>query len=183
MKRWRVVLITWVSGSGKTTLQEELLKRWWKRPLNFTTRKPRTPIDIDNEWDLESRELDEYIFLKRDTFAKKFMNWDFLEAVKYWDNFYWISNNFPEWKLAIIVEPSGRAQALQYLLNRGYDVKSYFLEITPELQELRLRERWDTEEEIYRRKNDFLYFYPTPKCIRLNWVNEPKELADIIEWA
>ena len=182
MSRWKVVLITWVSASGKTSLQDELLKRGWKRPLNFSTRKPRTTIEIDEDWDYISKEMEEYIFLNRNNFSKKFANGDFLEAVRYWDNLYGISNHFPDWDLAIIVEPSGRAQALQYLLQRGFDVRSYYIEITPELQELRLRSRGDNEEEIYRRKNDYLYFYPTPKCVRLNGAKDTNELADIIEW-
>ena len=63
----RIVIITWVSCSGKTTLQNELLARWWNRPINFTTRKPRTEeANIELwplfEWDdFTASEFDEYI--------------------------------------------------------------------------------------------------------------------------
>tara|TARA_R110002012_G_C11477016_1_gene594613 strand:- start:605 stop:757 length:153 start_codon:yes stop_codon:yes gene_type:complete len=49
------------------------MKRGWKRPLNFTTRKPRTEDarEIDEEGDYFSKELDEYVFINKATFLKK----------------------------------------------------------------------------------------------------------------
>jgi guanylate kinase len=61
-----------VSASGKTTLQEELLKRDWNRPYNFTTRKPRS-----------EEELDEYVFITKEQFFEKMEKGDFLENTNY----------------------------------------------------------------------------------------------------
>ena len=180
----RIVIITWVSASWKTTLQDELLKRWWQRPLNFTTRKPRDVnafIDLDNDWDFNSKELDEYIFLSKENFFKKMKNWDFLENTNYWWNFYWASTFLPKWNVCIILDPVWRSQVLEYFTRRWIDVETFFIEISQELQEERLIKRLDTEKEILRRKRDFNWFSPTNKCIRLNWRMDTKILANIIE--
>ena len=183
-----VVLITWVSASSKTTLLNELMKRGWKRPLNFTTRKPRTEDarEIDEEGDYFSKELDEYVFINKATFLKKLWNGDFLENVNYWGNFYWVSSNMPEGNVCIILDPAGRAQATAYLKLRGYNVTTVYIDIWRETQAQRLLNRGDSDEEMWKRKQDFEWFMPTPKCIRLNGVMDSSVLADIIErsqWA
>lgn len=182
-----IVLITWVSGSGKSTLQEEFLKRGWKRPINFTTRKPRS-----------DEELDEYVFISKDNFMNKLKNWDFLEHVEYNGNFYWISNcflrdSFKIWykeyeaaklwdKIVIVVEPIWRAQIIQQLSNLNVKYKSYFLDISQDTQYKRLIKRWDWVEAAKIRANDFKYFTPTSKCIILSGEMSVKTLANIIEW-
>ena len=114
-----LVILTWPSWSGKTTLQQELLNRWWSRPLNFTTRKPRTKERIENlssspPWeDFLSEELDEYIFLTEWQYMKKLINWDFLEHTNWYGNWYWMSKFLPEWDVIAILDPVGRAQVME----------------------------------------------------------------------
>lgn len=184
-KEKNVAILVWVSCSWKSSLQEILInEKGYVRPLNFTSRKPRTEdaYEVDEDWDFSWKERDEYIFCSKKQLLQKYSNWDLLEIVNYWGNLYGISNLLDESKNnVIVVDPSGRAQALSYLIKRGWNVKTYYLEITKELQEERLRNRWDSEEEIYKRKSDYDWFSPTPKCVRLNWAKPTQELVTIIE--
>lgn len=182
----RIVLITWVSASGKTNLQKELFRKWWVWPLNFTTRQPRDEeaFKVDSEWDFISKELDEYIFLNRHTFARKLANWDFIESTQYWWNLYWIGKtSVLEWEknLVLIVDPVGRAQIMEALQRLWYAYETYYLYIDKETQSKRLENRWDNTEEIRKRNKDFEWFHPTNKCIRLNWALSSSELANIID--
>ena len=155
----RIVIITWVSWSWKTTLQESLLKKGWKRPINFTTRKPR------NE-----NEVDEYVFLNKEQFVKKLINWDFLEFTQYNWNFYGVSNTLTEdANYCIILDPIWRAQVMNTLSYKGISYETFYIDIDPEEQLKRLRKRGDTEEQIKLRLNDFKWFHPTPGCVLLNW--------------
>lgn len=155
----KLLIITWVSTSGKTSLQSLLLENWWNKPINFTTRQPRSDA-----------ELDEYVFLDKQKFLIKYSNWDFLENTNYWDNFYWISKYFPNWNICIILDPVWRAQIEQKIANwelSNYKTSFVFLECSPEEQLKRLKERWSNEEEINKRKKDFTYFNPTRNSIVL----------------
>lgn len=166
----RVMIITWVSASWKTTLQEKLLERWWKRPINFTTRKPRNDF-----------EYNEYVFLTREQFLEKLNNGDFLEFTNYWWNFYWVSNMFKTWKvegieirnnlgndLCIILDPVWRAQVMEKLSRENIEIIDVYINISPELQRERLENRWDWEDEVIKRSNDFKWFHPTDKSIILD---------------
>lgn len=170
----RIILITGVSASWKTTTQDELLKIWWKRPINFTTRQPR--------WD---NELDEYVFLKRNQFLTKLWNGDFLENTNYWWNFYWVSKTVEEmykkWEnVCIILDPIGRSQVMEYLSRKWIPYDTYYLRITPKLQEERLYDRWDDDEEVYKRKRDFEWFHPTPKCKIIDWALPVERVIELI---
>ena len=184
MKARRIITITGVSASGKTTLQEELLKRGWNKPLNYTTRKPRDKEalhSLDEDGDFNSPELDEYIFLNENLFFKKLKNGDFLENTNYWWNKYGVNKIFPKWDICIILDPIGRSQVLEHFTRRWISVESYYIEITQELQLERLNKRGDNDKQILMRKRDFKWFSPTNKCKRLNGKEDPDVLADIIE--
>jgi len=181
----RLVIITWVSCSWKTTLQEELLARWWNRPLNFSTREPRdknTLVAVDKEWDFYSKELDEYQFLPIETYFTKLKHWDFLEHTNYWGNWYAVSKFLPEWNTCIVLDPVGREQVLEKISRENLDivVDTFYLDCSKELQLQRLVNRWDTEEEIKKRKKDFEWFSPSWRDMVIDWSWSPKLLADII---
>ena len=183
----RIVILTWVSWSWKTSVQEELLKRWWVRPINFSTRRARSsnPYKVDNEWDYSSEELWEYVFLNRTTFAKKLINWDFIESTQYWWNLYWVSkHSFLEHSnnnLVVILDPVWRAQVMEVLTRLWIEYETYYFNINEETQVNRFRNRWDSSEEISKRKKDFNWFHPTNKCKVLNWNLSIETLANIIE--
>lgn len=184
----RIVILTGVSASWKTTLQNELLNRWWVRPINFSTRRTRTnnAYSIDEDWDYNSDELSEYVFIDKNTFSKKLMNWDFIESTQYWWNFYWVNkHSFLEWdrNLVVILDPAWRAQVMEVLTRLWIEYETYYIFIDLETQVERLRRRWDSSEEISKRKRDFDWFYPTNKCIRINGKLDANVLADIIEKA
>ena len=64
-----IILITGVSASWKSTLQQRLVDSWeYKKPINFTTRQPRSEA-----------EKDDYVFIDKNIFLKKLANWDFFE--------------------------------------------------------------------------------------------------------
>lgn len=181
----RIVIITWVSASWKTTLQEELLRRGWMRPVNFTTRRPREreAYDIDADWDYISQELDEYVYTDRKTLLNKFANWDLLEVSQYWGNLYWVSKYFPKDKnVCIILDPSWREQVLSYYARLWKEVDTVFLDIGKEEQERRLLLRGDRSDEILVRRTDFKWFFPTPLCKRYSWLEDTKVLADKIDF-
>lgn len=186
----RLVIITWASASGKTTLQNELLNRWWVRPINFTTRDPRTPeaeseLNSDNATgeDFTAEELDEYIFLTDEQFHLKLKKWDFLEHTNYNWNWYGVSKVLPSGSVCIVLDPVWRSQVLEKIARErlDYEVTTVFLDISKELQTERLAKRWDSKEEIAKRLEDFKWFHPTRNCLVLDWGIESSKLADIID--
>lgn len=180
MKTERIVILTWVSASGKSTLQEELVSRWYKVPISYTTRPPRQEITIDSEWDYSSDEMNEYVFLDEDLFISKFKSWHFIEHSKYLWNFYALSKYMPWWNVVLVLDPTGRDQVLKELSTEPIQIDTYFLEISKEEQLERLKIRWDTEKSIIQRVNDHKFMFPTNKCKRLSATKSIRELADII---
>lgn len=166
----RIIIITWVSWSWKTTLQEELLRRWWVRPLNFTTRNPRSDL-----------EQDEYIFLTKEQYLYKFWMWDFLENTNYWWNMYAVSKYLPEeWNICIVLDPVGRAMASEYFIRNNIEFETIYLDINEKIQEERFLKRWDSIEEVNKRKKDFNWFSPTNNCTILDWRTDVDILANLI---
>lgn len=165
-----IVLLTGDSASWKTTLLEVLYERGWKRVINFTTRKPRS-----------DEELDDYVFITKDQFETKLKNGDFLENVEYNWNYYAISKFIPEWDIAIIVEPNWRKQIMEAHKEwkLAWKLTTYFLSVDKELQRERLTRRWDDPVDIEKRMKD--NFKPTETCIILNWAEDTKLLATLIE--
>ncbi len=159
-----LVIITWVSWCWKTTLQNEMLKQWWRRPINFSTRKPRdvNSESTDDEWDFSSPELNEYVFLSENDYFTKLKNWDFLEHTNYNWNWYWISKYLPEWNICVILDPVWREQVLEKISRENPDINvvCVYLDIIPQVQEERLINRWDVINDIEKRKKDFNWFFP-----------------------
>lgn len=185
----RIIILTWVSASWKTSIQNELMNRWWKRPINFSTRKPRSDNAYAVDWDLDfnSDELNEYVFIDRNTFSIKMINWDFVEITQYWGNFYGVSETFlqdgsplKKENICIILDPIGRSQLMERLTREGVPFETYYIYITQELQEDRLTKRWDKQEEIIKRRKDFNWFHPTNNCVRINGDLPINEIADFI---
>lgn len=167
-----LLIITWVSASGKTSIQEELLKRWWVRPINFTTRKPRS-----------DEELDEYVFLDKDKYFIKLWKWDFLEHTNYNWNWYGVSKYLPNWNVCIVLDPVGREQVLEKIAREWlkYNVTCVYLEIDKKLQTERLNKRWDSPEQKKLRSVDFQWFSPNGNSLIFNWAEDIEVLANKIE--
>jgi len=172
-KQTRLVIITWVSASGKTTLQDELLSRGWKRPINFTTRKPRS-----------DDEMDEYLFLTEEQYFFKLRKWDFLEHTNYGWNWYGVWKALPEWEdVCVVLDPVGKTQVLEKIARENIDVKvdCFFLECSKELQKTRLEKRGDSAEEVEKRERDFKWMYPQNSDILVDGGWSWKLLADLVE--
>lgn len=173
-ENWKKVLvtITWVSWSGKSTLQSQLVNsQGWKKPINFTTRKPRS-----------DREKDEYVFLTEDQYFTKLKNWDFAEYIKYGDNYYAISKYLSDWVNCMVVDPVGRAVFQKYCAERDIPIFSILIEISEDLQEYRLGFlRRESVSEIEKRKRDFIYMKNTGDYdLVLDWSKPIEKLEDII---
>lgn len=169
----KLLLITWVSASWKTTLQEELLRRGWNRPINFTTRQPRSEA-----------ELDEYVFLTQEQFFDKLSKWHFLENTNYWGNFYAVSKHLPEGNIVIIVDPVWRAQIMEKVareLEGEYELFTAYLNISIDEQVERLEKRWTVAMEISNRLKDFIWMHPTDWCKQLDGTKDIEQLADELE--
>lgn len=168
----KLLIITWASASGKTTLQDELLKRGWKRPLNFTTRQMRS-----------EKELDEYVFLEKERYMYLLEYWAFLEFTNGYWNWYAISANLPDGDVCIVLDPTWREQVLQKMarMEHNYDIKCLYLDIDKDLQTERLKNRWDTPENIKIRWDDFKFFSPNWKSFILEWAEPTVLLANEIE--
>lgn len=166
-KNKKLIIITGVSWSWKTTIQTKLINDlWFIKPTNFTTRKKRYDI-----------ELDEYVFINKNIFLKKLWNWDFLEITTFNWNLYWISKYIfrgDENNAVVVLDPIGRSQAIEYIKrnNLPIDIYTFYIEIWNKEQVDRLEKRWDSVIDIEKRKRDFDIFYPTPKCTILDWTKE-----------
>lgn len=173
IEKKRIAIITAPSWAWKTTIQNELVARGWKSPANFTTRKPRS-----------DDELDSYVFITEEQFVAKVKNDDFIEFTNYNWNWYWISKHLDESSnVCLVLDPIWRSSALEkiYRLDLPFETNTYFLDISPQVQEERLRKRWDDENSIEERKRDFKWFSPTNNCIVVSWEQDTKIIADIIE--
>jgi len=167
----KLLLITWVSASGKTTLQNELLERGWKRPINFTTRKPRS-----------EREKDEYVFIDVKTFMKKFANGDFLEHTCFDGNYYWVSRYLPQGNVCIVLDPIGRAQVMEKMARAWLEVTTLYINIPTEVQRQRLEERGCSVNELRARQKDYAWFDKTKFCMDADWEEDVQLAADKIEY-
>lgn len=168
-----IILITGISASWKSTLQKALLEKWYKRPINFTTRQPRNDA-----------EYDEYVFINKETFFKKLSNWDFFEHTVYGWNFYGVSQLTEEQiannDYAVVVDWIWRAQIEQKLAKMWIKPLLVFLEIDRETQLSRLEERRLSVKEIRDRVLDMEWFYPTPNSLILSWTRDINTLVNLI---
>ena len=148
----KVLILSGVSASWKSSIAEVLKKEYgFSQPIQFTTRKARTDT-----------ELDEYVFLTKNTYFTKLNNGDFANFQLYNGNFYAISKYFPEGNSLIIVDTIGKLQLEKFLKENGVETKSIYVEIDkPTMVERLALLRRSTVDEIRKREKDFLYFNPT----------------------
>lgn len=147
------VILTWVSWSGKSSLMDSLLKlypRLFSKPIQYTTRQPRS-----------DDELDSYVFLTKQQFISKLENWDFIEYTIYNWNYYAISvfNNYSTSNI-FIVEPVWRAALKKYFHQNWIPYRWFYLELDEQSARQRMINRWDSKKSIDERLKDFLYFHP-----------------------
>lgn len=144
MARNTVCLITGPSASGKTTLQKDLVNMGWGKPVNFTTREPRS-----------DDELDEYVFIDASTFAQKAVMGDFSEMTQYDGNLYAMTSHFDEdKKLAIIVDPIGKTALEAFFTKQGRKYFTVWIDCGEETRLKRLMERGASVRSIKSRMAD-----------------------------
>ena len=144
MARNTVCLITGPSASGKTTLQKDLVNMGWGKPVNFTTREPRS-----------DDELDEYVFIDESTFATKMSMGDFSEMTNYAGNLYAMTRHFDQdRKLAIIVDPVGKAALEAFFTKEGRRYFTVWIDCDEDTRLQRLLERGTSVKGIKERLSD-----------------------------
>lgn len=166
-----LVIITGGSGSWKTSLQNRLMEKYgYIKPANFTTREPRSEA-----------ELDDYVFLNKNTYLEKLWAWDFIWANRYNWNMYW-TGLFDAEKVCIVLNPVGREDAIQQIASSWeYNITCIYLNITKKLQKERLQKRGDEPSDIKKRQKDLDYFAPNKGSLVYNWAEDTNSLADKIE--
>lgn len=156
------IILTGVSWSWKTTVMEKIFQQFkettWK-PIQFTTRKPRS-----------DSELDQYVFLTREQFYTKLDNWDFMEWTEYNWNLYAVSRYFDtSVSNVFIVEPAWKAQLIKHFLTEGIPYASFYIHISADVAKERMMNRGDSVGNIEKRLKDFLYFSHNENDIILDW--------------
>jgi len=168
----KLLILTWVSASGKTKAKEELVERWWKSAINFTTRKPRS-----------DKEKDDYVFVDRKTFFKKLANGDFIEHTQFnWEE-YAVSRCLPLGNVVTILDPVGRNQIMEKYTRAWIKVHTIYLNVNQEEQLRRLNDRNLSVTEIKERQLDYHWFDRTKFCLEIdnNWDEPIEEIVDYIE--
>ena len=142
----KIVVLSAPSGTGKTTLVNELKKRCddIAVSVSYTTRSPRPG---------ETKGID-YHFIGQDNFKKKIRDGFFAEWAKVYDNYYGTSKDFIEKNIK-----KSKIVLLTIDTQGGLQIKKQYPEailigiLPPSLkeQEIRLKKRGETSENIRRR--------------------------------
>lgn len=120
----------------------------WTRPTNFTTRKPRS-----------EHELDEYVFIDQETFAKKARNGDFAEWTNYRRNLYAMTKYLDRTKdNVIVVDPIGKGAFEAFLIKSKVKFFRVWVECPEQVRERRLEARRTSVTEFNERMSDSEWF-------------------------
>jgi len=126
------------SASGKSVCEKELEKRGYHRIISYTTRPMRTG---------ETQDI-EYHFISEVDFINKLQSRFFAEKTKYRGWFYGIAAMDCIDNAIAVVEPIGfrSLQKIEYL-----NIKSFFLKVSERTRLIRMAQRGDEINEIFRR--------------------------------
>lgn len=149
-----MIILVGPSACGKTVMAKALIEKFnFKKFVTTTTRKMR--IGEINDVD--------YHFVDEQTFLEKIKNNEFIEYVKYNENYYGSEKNEIGDKKVIILEPNGLKHFLS--LNDKSFV-SFYITCDPKVREARMIERGDKKEDIDKRLlNDIFVFDDSLKDI------------------
>lgn len=143
----------------------------FSKPIQYTTRKLR----------VES-ELDDYVFLTKETFMKKLINWDFIEFTEYNQELYAIGKYYNEKKTNIfIAEPVWRESLQRYFKTNGIPFLTFYMKIPKEEMQYRLEDRRMSVKDIDTRMSDLKYFYPLPHDHILDGTDRPEALVSEVK--
>ncbi len=150
MKQGLLIILSGPSGVGKGALRKKLMKEndlGLVFSVSMTTRSKR-PKEINGK---------EYYFVSHYEFLKHIDDNDFIEYVKYVDNYYGTPKGFVDKKLAegknvlLEIEVEGATQVMEQY--RGMYTLAIFL-VPPSMEELEKRIRFrhsEDDEEVFRR--------------------------------
>jgi|SRR3989344_5810666 len=140
-----LIVLTGPTASGKDTIMRNLLKRFPKlqKIITTTSRKIRSG---------EQNGLD-YYFISEEEFRQKIDQGEFIEHVKYGDNFYGTEKKFIDasqgkdiiWR----IDPSRAGQIRELIKSR--DILVIYISISEKESRERLKQRHLSNEEIEKR--------------------------------
>lgn len=174
------LILTWVSGSWKSTVLTWLVNTFpdiYTKPIQYTTRKPRSDA-----------EKDDYVFLTYSQFMKKLINWDFIEYVEYNRELYAVWKFFNLKKTNVfIAEPVWREALKKYFKINNIPYISAYIKCDMQWIKNRLELRHSSVHEVDERMKDFKYFYPSKDDVVIDWdYKPPAVLAEVhknVKWA
>lgn len=146
MAQGKLAIISGFSGAGKSTVVRKLVEtRDYELSVSCTSRAPREG-EIDGK---------DYYFISKEDFEDRIAQGDFLEHVKYLDNYYGTPLSFTKEKLA-----QGRNVILEIDVQGGYQVKKLIPEailifvVAPTMKELkrRLTLRGTEKDEVVQKR-------------------------------
>lgn len=134
-----MIIIVGASASGKTEITKVLIKNYnYHKCVTTTTRLPRVG-EVDGK---------DYHFLDHDAFINKLNNNEFVEHVKYRDNYYGTQRKDITNNAVVILEPNGANELLRKLPN---DIFLVLVESTRQKRKSRMILRGDDIEEVNKR--------------------------------
>ena len=134
-----MIILVGPSASGKTEIAKALIKNYnYKKFVTTTTRSIR--INETNNID--------YHFISIDEFENKIKNNEFIEYVKYNDNYYGTEKREIDDNKVLIVEPQGLKHFKS--LNDS-SIISFYINVDKEIRRNRMFLRKDKEEDIEKR--------------------------------
>lgn len=152
-EKTHIVLLTAVSGGGKSTVAKKLCTNFGAvETTSHTTRRKRS--GEKDQFEVLPGEKPSYFFISKEEFEAGISNNEFIEHVKFGDNYYGVhksQSGLSEF-LVIVVEPEGQKQINKFYENDdSVIITNVLLIIKEETQIERMRLRGDSEEDIKQR--------------------------------
>lgn len=168
-----MIIIVGASASGKTEITKVLIRDYnYHKCVTTTTREPRVG-EIDGK---------DYHFLDHNSFLKKLENNEFIEHVKYRDNYYGTQRKDITKDAVVILEPNGANELLRQLPN---DIFLVLVESTSVKRKSRMISRGDNLDEVNKRLAQDDELFSRDKLIKIDLLIENEnqtleELASLI---
>ncbi len=162
MSWWNILLI-WPSGSWKTTIRKKII--YHKKEYNFfIAETSRIKRDWEKNWK-------DYFFVDSDTIIEKHKNLENYFIEKYFSKYYWYNFKNVNLDTNLIVTPWIKtAEDILDLKERFWFKLSILLDIDLKTFKKRLESRWETLEEINKRKSSLNFLDLKNKIdLILNW--------------
>ena len=142
-----MIILVGPSASGKTAIALELTKTFGFKKFVTTTTREKKKNEVNHV---------DYHFVSLDEFLNNIKNNEFIEYVKYNDNYYGSEKKEVDRNKVIILEPQGLKH---FLDEHNKTFVSFYITCDPLIREKRMIERGDEKKDIDKRLlNDIFVF-------------------------